>query len=79
MITGWDSVCCEDKEWIEVAGAGGLEKGLKQPFYHVLVDVRDWEFDAAAPPVAYIAQELLMAPEREDEGKSWVEVSGCVC
>jgi len=46
----------------------------RQPFYHVLVDVRDWEFDAAQPPVAYAAQELLAAPELVDDGASWGEV-----
>ena len=56
--------------------SGALEHGLKQPFYHILVDVRDWRFDAAQPPVAYAAQELLAAPELVDDGASWSEVYG---
>jgi heat shock protein HspQ len=47
-----------------------------QPFYHLLVEVSDWSYDAAQPPVAYVAQELLAAPELEDEGASWSQV-GC--
>lgn len=46
-----------------------------QPFYHLLVEVSDWSYDAAQPPVAYVAQELLAAPELEDDGTSWSEVS----
>jgi heat shock protein HspQ len=45
-----------------------------QPFYFVLVDVRDWSFDASQPPVAYVAQELLAAPELVDDGAAWGEV-----
>jgi heat shock protein HspQ len=45
-----------------------------QPFYHLLVEVSDWSYDAAQPPVAYVAQELLAAPELEDEGASWGQV-----
>lgn len=47
-----------------------------QPFYHLLVEVTDWSYDAAQPPVAYVAQELLAAPELEDEGTSWSQVNG---
>jgi hemimethylated DNA binding protein len=46
-----------------------------QPFYHLLVEVSDWGYDAAQPPVAYVAQELLAAPELEDDGASWTHVS----
>jgi heat shock protein HspQ len=49
-----------------------------QPFYHLLVEVSDWSYDSAQPPVAYVAQELLAAPEIEDEGASWGQVRG-VC
>ena len=51
-----------------------VSRSHRQPFYHVLVDVRDWKFDAAQPPVAYVAQELLAAPELTDDGASWTEV-----
>ncbi|KAI8477009.1 MAG: hypothetical protein J3K34DRAFT_498324 [Monoraphidium minutum] len=76
VVVGWDPACCEDEEWVGRSGAAKLEGGLQQPFYHVLVDVRDWEFDAAQPPVAYVAQELLAAPELLDDGASWGEVYG---
>lgn len=49
-----------------------------QPFYHLLVEVSDWSYDSAQPPVAYVAQELLAAPELEDEGASWGQVGACV-
>jgi hypothetical protein len=43
----------------------------------VLVDERDWEHDATQPPVAYVAQELLGAPELDDsQGRCWLEVHG---
>jgi hypothetical protein len=51
-------------------------RARRQPFYHVLVDVADWKYDAAQPPVAYVAQELLTAPELEDDGAAWSQVYG---
>jgi len=45
-----------------------------QPFYHLLVEVSDWGYDASQPPVAYVAQELLAAPEVEDDGATWAQV-----
>lgn len=36
-----------------------LAAGADQVFYHILVDARDWPPDAEAPPVAYVAEELL--------------------
>lgn len=55
-----------------------------QPFYHLLVEVSDWGYDASQPPVAYVAQELLAAPEVEDDGATWAQVGyimvyGSVC
>ncbi len=40
-----------------------LKRGEKQPFYHVLVDSRDWPADSSDVPVAYVAHEKLYAPE----------------
>jgi len=40
-----------------------LEKGSEQTFYHLLVDAKDWEASWERPPVAYVAEELLDAPE----------------
>ncbi|WIA21272.1 hypothetical protein OEZ85_000506 [Tetradesmus obliquus] len=74
VVVGWDVGCCEDEAWQAAAHAGELKKGLSQPFYHLLVEVSDWSYDSAQPPVAYVAQELLAAPELEDEGASWGQV-----
>ena len=39
------------------------------------MDSRDWQQDFTQPPVAYIAAELLTAPELlEDAPQSWLEV-----
>ncbi len=43
--------------------------------------MRDWEFDASQPPVAYVAEQLLFAPELAEGdgagcGLSWLEVYG---
>lgn len=46
VVTGWDARCCEGEEWVAASGAAGLAQGLAQPFYHVLVDQRDWAYDA---------------------------------
>jgi len=63
VVVGWDAQCCESEEWVATSGAAALPKGTKQPYYHVLVERRDWEYDAYQPPVAYVAQEQLWAPE----------------
>eukprot|EP00878_Enallax_costatus_P002909 GHUV01003103.1.p1 GENE.GHUV01003103.1~~GHUV01003103.1.p1 ORF type:complete len:415 (+),score=115.19 GHUV01003103.1:208-1452(+) len=76
VVVGWDVGCCEDEEWQNVAKVSELKKGLGQPFYHLLVEVSDWSYDAAQPPVAYVAQELLATPELDDDGTSWSEVYG---
>jgi heat shock protein HspQ len=35
-------------------------------FYHVLVDARDWPPEGDAPPVAYVAEELLASCSSAD-------------
>ena len=40
-----------------------LRRGAQQPFYHVLADSRDWQDAEGIPPLAYVAEELLRAPE----------------
>lgn len=75
-VAGWDPQCCEDDDWMQKAGVDGLTRGTQQPFYHVLVDVRDWDFDASQPPVAYAAEEMLTCPELEQEGMTWTQVYG---
>lgn len=59
----WDSECCENEKWKASAYVPSLERGEKQPFYHVLVDSRDWPPDSSDVPVAYVAHEKLYAPE----------------
>lgn len=73
LVIGWDLCCCETEEWIEASGAQDLRDS---PFYHVLVDVRDWSSSSEMPPVAYVAEALLTAPELEPEGLAWVQVHG---
>ena len=61
----WDQRCCETEQWQQRAGVGGLRRGAEQPFYHVLVDQRDWPKGASAQSamLAYVPEELLEAPE----------------
>ena len=59
----WDSECCENEKWKASADVPSLERGEKQPFYHVLVDSRDWPPDSSDVPVAYVAHDKLYAPE----------------
>jgi heat shock protein HspQ len=56
------------------AAAAAAVWSCSQPFYHLLVEVSDWGYDASQPPVAYVAQELLAAPEVEDDGATWTQV-----
>eukprot|EP00887_Chlorella_sp_A99_P007314 scaffold2.g7314.t1 len=61
VVCGWDVSCCEGAEWQARAGVDALERGAAQPFYHVLVDTRDWPEDPDQPPVAYVPEERLTA------------------
>ncbi len=69
----WDEVCCEADEWQAVANVAALQNGVAQPFYHILVDMRDWPSARFEAPVAYVAEELLDAPQ---EPATWVQVHG---
>ena len=41
-----------------------MAAGSQQPFYHVLVDSRDWLDEEGSPPLlSYVAQELLGGPQ----------------
>lgn len=42
----------------------------------MLVHERDWETDSEDPPVTYVAEDWLTAPEQDQDGKSWMEVHG---
>ena len=59
----WDDGCCEDDDWKVAADFEALEFGDLQPFYHVLVDVGDWPLTSSTPPIAYVPQERLLAPQ----------------
>ena len=61
----WDDRCCETEAWQCSAGVDGLRRGPEQPFYHVLIDQRDWAKGSSTPNsmLAYVAEEMLVAPE----------------
>ena len=61
----WDDRCCETEEWQRRAGVDGLRRGPEQPFYHVLIDQRDWTKGGVTPNamLAYVPEEMLVAPE----------------
>ncbi|KAG1670018.1 hypothetical protein FOA52_011174 [Chlamydomonas sp. UWO 241] len=75
LVVGFDLQCCESDVWV---AAAGVEGKVQQPFYHVLVDERDWsmDMDTGMPPVAYVAEELLTCPEIGSPPLSWVEAHG---
>ena len=79
-IAGWDACCLETPEWQRGAGIGsgsGESSGTTtnavvdpfQPFYHVLVDARDWRGREDSPPLAYVPQSRLLWPE--DPSECW--------
>ena len=53
----------EPQQWQEAENLGATPSGAVQPFYHVLIDSRDRRHPSSLPPVAYIAQDCLSAPE----------------
>lgn len=73
VICGWDNCCCENGEWQKANEVAELGGGREQTFYHLLVDAKDWEASWERPPVAYVAEELLQAPE---DPQTWPEAHG---
>eukprot|EP01026_Neomeris_dumetosa_P029319 TRINITY_DN2376_c0_g1_i5.p1 TRINITY_DN2376_c0_g1~~TRINITY_DN2376_c0_g1_i5.p1 ORF type:complete len:256 (-),score=46.72 TRINITY_DN2376_c0_g1_i5:145-912(-) len=70
LVVGWDTQCCESEEWSQQNGVKNLKAGSCQPFYHLLVDNRDWEIDnPEVPPVAYAPEETLWSPEDEEDAE----------
>ena len=55
VVVGWDCTCTANEDWVGIMGVRNLKSGTEQPFYHVLVDVRD-RTDAQT---TYAAQENL--------------------
>ncbi|CAD7697105.1 unnamed protein product [Ostreobium quekettii] len=74
VVCGWDVQCCESTAWQADNSVDGLIAGLKQPFYHVLVDEREWSPNPNVAPVAYVPEEYLTAPELEES--TWIEMHG---
>ena len=52
----------EQSAWQEDTNVSALSEGKEQPFYHVLVDSRDWA-NYWEPGITYVPQELLTAPQ----------------
>ncbi|KAK9804368.1 hypothetical protein WJX72_009528 [[Myrmecia] bisecta] len=57
VIYDWDPTCRATPEWIEQMGVARLSQGAGQPFYNVLVDMRDRPFQST-----YVAQENITLP-----------------
>ena len=55
-IVGYDRSCQQSEGWIRSMGVDALKYGRNQPFYHVLVDVRD----RPGAQITYVAQENVM-------------------
>lgn len=68
VIVGWDAACRAGGEWVAATGTARLPHGAAQPFYHVLVDVRDRP-DAQ---VSYVAQDniVLLTPAQVAKASS---------
>lgn len=64
LVYDWDPVCNVDENWMQQMGVDSLPGGRAQPFYRVLVDVRDRPFQST-----YVAQcnvELIEDAEAAD-------------
>lgn len=59
----WDVRCCEDEDWQSDNSVDSLAAGSAQPFYHILVDLRDWEDGNPQTAITYVPEELLTPPE----------------
>lgn len=71
VIHGWDPTCTASEEWIASMGVDSLPAGRHQPFYNVLVDCRDRQFQST-----YVAQENIRLRMHEDPppsgtGRDW--------
>lgn len=78
-VAGWDACCLETPEWQREAGVGAAASGSGsstaadpfQPFYHVLVDARDWRGPEDSPPLAYVPQSRLVWPDDPECWSTW--------
>jgi hemimethylated DNA binding protein len=55
VVVGWTPSCAETEDWVAQNGVDTLPRGTRQPFYYVLVDMRD----RPEPQVTYVAEENL--------------------
>jgi hemimethylated DNA binding protein len=62
VVIGWDPECKATDQWIKLMGIKDLDNGTNQPFYSVLVDVRD-RTDAQTTYVAQENMETLQSNE----------------
>ncbi|KAJ5116503.1 hypothetical protein N7456_000851 [Penicillium angulare] len=69
IITGWDSECGAEEQWMRRMGIDRLQAGRHQSFYHVLVEDRS---------VRYVAEENieLIVPEMTDLPQSLTMIAG---
>ena len=61
----------EPQQWQDAENLAATPSGAAQPFYHVLIDSRDRRHPSSLPPVAYIAQDCLSAPEVGSPQLAW--------
>lgn len=62
VVCGWDVQCCEDETWQTENGILD-EPGVKQTFYHLLVDSRDWDDVPPDSAIVYVSEAQLVAPQ----------------
>lgn len=55
VIVGRDETCKASIKWMESTGVARLPRGASQPFFHVLVDLRD----RPSPQISYVAMDNL--------------------
>eukprot|EP00854_Cymbomonas_tetramitiformis_P002145 gene2145-2848_t len=66
VVCGFDPMCCESDSWVKETKADAMARGLKQPFYQVLVDARD----SGSYDVAYVAEERLLIRDDSEQATS---------
>ncbi|WPT15159.1 F-box only protein 21 [Picochlorum sp. SENEW3] len=64
IIMGYTATCEASRSWVSMMNVAALERGLNQPFYHVLVDSRD----RPGGQTTYVAEENIMI-------RPWCEIS----
>jgi len=63
VVLASDRGCKASEEWVESFGVDGLDRGVNQPFYSVLVDTRD---RGPSPQVTYVAEDNVRVSQRSD-------------